>query len=452
MAKLLVPSQYTTISAAISAATSGDEIIVRGGHYTETLSFSGIDNLVVRGEVGETVEVSNTSTLITLGSTCHHITLENMTFELTGSGSSVLVESAGSGARACKFIDCTFSWRYMNAGSTLQAAISLYTGDSNSPTLVRRCKFLGHSGRKFRRVLDILPASGAGQNVLIESSIFRDISMLALSSVPIRLFCGASSGARYVVRNLTFIDVEVIRNLILMDGGTGASAAKCILYNNVTERLSCTTPANTTAIYSLSGSDIWCGYNSAHNISGITTNVFSPDSEANDFNSPNLLDATGHLTVSFEDGSQSPAYRAGIAQSPSGGERRVMLGLERIPFATVPSRGANEAFTSSRTLLHLKHRNIKPLSGLTFNVTGQAAPTITNEFQSFDSPMEVAQYIEQNIRVTKGLEYGPVECWYDFETHRYRMTMYQGTFSLVCVGSAAKLLGAQNLSLQTDTG
>ena len=64
MAQILVPSQYSTIQAAVTASTSGDEIVVSAGTYNEALTITSKNNLLIRATTGDTVIITNTGILV----------------------------------------------------------------------------------------------------------------------------------------------------------------------------------------------------------------------------------------------------------------------------------------------------------------------------------------------------------------------------------------------------
>jgi hypothetical protein len=452
MAQRLVPSQYSTIQAAITACASYDEIVVSAGTYPEVLTFTSKNNVLVRAALGEQVIISGTGTIVPFPSTCHRISFIGIKFVRTGTGTSGIVTSASSAVRGCKFIDCIFDYSAMGAMiSTTNAFISLYPGDGNSPSLIRRCRFIGNGvTTQFASIVRWFTLAAASQNILCESNTFFNVWSPNLSTLYLLYLNGNSSpGGKYVARNNTFIDCKCYKTLIRVTGG--ASAAACC-YNNVTQRQTFWSPGAGLYIFQCAtGLPMFCGWNTGHNSDGVTSFLASPDSGENNFSDPVLSDSEGHMTVTDGTMMSTSIYRTGLPAGP-GLERRMHLSMDRIPYAEGPSRGAHEVYMEGGGVLHLKHKYINALNGMVFNMTGQAAPSLPSTSLSFDTPMALAEYVETCIRPTRGLEYGPIEFWYDFENHRYRAACYQSSFDLSCSGNAAILFGTQALVGQSDTG
>jgi len=78
-----VPADYSTVQAAINAASSGDEIIIAAGTYNEDLSINGKDLTVTGAGIGQTViqAASNQVTLsisnTTVATVIQHLSLKN---------------------------------------------------------------------------------------------------------------------------------------------------------------------------------------------------------------------------------------------------------------------------------------------------------------------------------------------------------------------------------------
>jgi hypothetical protein len=445
MAKILVPSQYSTIQAAITACASGDEIIVSAGTYNETLTFTSKNRVLVRAATGETVIVTNTGVLVTLPSTCYYITMQGIKITKTGSAASVLVDSLSSAASGCKFIDCTFDVSAWTGVATTSPMILLYPGDSNAPSLIRRCTFIGRGAAQFGSCVTWSTIGAANQSILCESNfVYNYWTVNDATAMLFNLNGGASASGHYVARNNTFLSCKAYRRHIQIQGGLTALAS---CYNNVFQSSTFWNTADINDVFvALSSAGQYCGYNTGHN-NVITERLAYPDSAGNSFvSSPGL-----HATTGIPTAATSAVYRTGVTLSGQG-ERRVMLGQSRVPFAATPSRGAFETWFTGKGFLYIKWVNVNVVGGLTFNMTGQTAPTLPTDLLTFDSPMEVAEYIERSIQHPKGLEYGPIEVWYDFENNRYRMSCYQSSFVLATAGGIAALIGTHSLSGQTDTG
>ncbi|WP_076592553.1 right-handed parallel beta-helix repeat-containing protein [Herminiimonas arsenitoxidans] len=87
---------YTTIAAAITAASNGDEIVICSGTYNESLPFSQ-SNLTIRSSTGNRsdVKISSSGPVFTIAG--QSATFKNLTITATGSGKTAIVNDYNNG-------------------------------------------------------------------------------------------------------------------------------------------------------------------------------------------------------------------------------------------------------------------------------------------------------------------------------------------------------------------
>src|SRR5216117_340638 len=106
-ALLIVPDQYPTIHSAVTAASSGDSILIRAGTYVDSLSWSGKD-LTLLGESGAAeITTNGTGRVLDLGAGVTLATvLEGLVIShgLADAGGGLrLRDGAGAVIRHCRF-------------------------------------------------------------------------------------------------------------------------------------------------------------------------------------------------------------------------------------------------------------------------------------------------------------------------------------------------------------
>jgi hypothetical protein len=104
----LVPFEYPTISAAISAAASGDSIVVAPGAYYEKLSF-GNKNLVFKSVGGAAVTYldgnGQNGTIVTVnGGQGNGTIIDGFTFWYAQGGHALYIQNASPTVRNCRFL------------------------------------------------------------------------------------------------------------------------------------------------------------------------------------------------------------------------------------------------------------------------------------------------------------------------------------------------------------
>lgn len=180
-------SDYSTLTAALAAAVSGDEVFLRAGAYALPVTIpAGVRVLGSKAGVTLSGEFSTSVNAVTLGSgaSLENVTLHN-THATGGSGTVPVGVSTNSSTdvavRGCKFTgtwaqailvyngsnvsvtDCTFDATGQTGGSTPGDAINVYGADG---VTVRGCLF-----KDLKQ--DAVYAGASAKNVTITGNIIR---------------------------------------------------------------------------------------------------------------------------------------------------------------------------------------------------------------------------------------------------------------------------------------
>ena len=141
-ALLIVPDQYPTIHSAVTAASSGDSILIRAGTYVDSLSWSGKD-LTLLGESGaaeittnRTARVMDLGAGVTLATVLEGLVISNG--QADEGGGLRLRDGAAAVIRHCRFV-----------GNRAYGYLEAYGGavmmDSQSSVVMEDCFFEGNS-------------------------------------------------------------------------------------------------------------------------------------------------------------------------------------------------------------------------------------------------------------------------------------------------------------------
>jgi hypothetical protein len=450
MATRKVPSQYATISAAITAATSGDAIVIAGGTYSEHLNLSAKTNILVRAELNETVIINcvlSSDAAVSLSSSTD-ITLRNLNFVLTGTTMGSIAQ--GTTVASPKFIECTFDTSAVTGSDVADAHIflSAVVSTASNPVVVSRCTFAGPGSSITADAAISITGNGA-LYCLTESCLFRKVVTSGGSTDATIKLSATSGGSVVVARNNTLVDCRLYSRGIYVNLSTSSGTA--LIYNNLIDESIVTVPSTSNPVVGItsSGGTLRIRHNRYYH--GTTGTVLTTDEayasaysdSANCLvNSDPAVDiTTGRISLT------SPAYRAGASTIST--ERAARLGLDRLPFYSTPSQGCYEP-SSGVHALHVKHAFTNPTSG--FTLTHGLSVSISGTTREFADPFELSKYIELLVQDAKH-NICPFEFWYQTgPSHRYRATVYQGTFSLTTSGIAGTIMGSAVHSSVSDTG
>lgn len=462
MAKLLVPSQYATISAAITAAAAGDSIIISGGTYSEHLNLTSKTNLMLRGAQGETVIVNgvlSSDVAVNLNSTTD-ITIRNIKFVLTGSTMGSIIQ--GATVTSPKILECIFDMQGVTQNDSADARVNLtsVTSSSTNPLIIARCSFIGPTAYYSDAAINITAVGTASSHHLIEGNLFYNINTTLGSTDAIVKITTSflSTNNRILIRNNTAVRCSLYKRGFYISC-SGGSAALVAIYNNIIDESTVSFPSTADATFAITG--IGSGtatiqYNYYYHGSTGTALTYAQAYSSGYANSNNCLVNTdpqvvdGGGTYSALVGyipTTSPAYRSGVATVST--EKATRMGLDRIPFAVTPSHGCYET-SSGVHAIHIKRAFTNPLTG--FALTYGSLLTLTGSPSAFDDPAALALYIELTVQDVKH-NTCPFEFWYiPTANHRYRAASYADTFSLTTSSTAGTIMGFSTHSSTQDTG
>lgn len=458
MAVLRVPQTYSTIQAAITAATTGDVIEIMPGIYSETLTISSKTYLTLRkvpGADGDVI-VTSAATVVTLTNSIG-TTFSEITFRLTGTATNVsALESVSSTCVATRLLDCVIDTTTMTGtANTTRTLVSLYPGtDTHGPTVVARCKFLTGSNKNWLRILYVI-RFGAQQRTIIEGNYFSSPILRFTSSARVILVETSNTASTTVtIRNNTFRSGTTYGTVVRVMGTSSIIDLSTVrIYNNVVAGLNWSNNLTVFQTDTLNAANVFVGYNTVHIASGpAATTVSSPNSGGNVISTnATLLDGEGRLYFTKEGDLANgyELYRTGISDAS------LTVGQDQISFASPPSRGCYESYAHARgvSALFVPHRRLDPFNGMTHSGPGGSwAVTTSAAKEDFDSPMELASYINACLVGQMSTRYGPLTFYFDLVNRRYRMKSMTSIFDLSCSGTSAILFGTQNLSGVSDTG
>lgn len=438
MAILNVPSQYATISAAFTAASSGDDIVVDGGTHGAIDFPASKTDLRVRAKRGTTPISTGTGALLTMGSGGGNCVVSGFRFVKTGTGTGGTITDI---SRNFRVEDCIFdfsAWAPASAPAYVIRIRAANTGSSFLPGM-RRCKVLGHSGNTPTVWFSTISTSSASR-ILVEGCVFD-----GLRSTSYLFEDGSGSPAgNLVFRNNTFLSCTSDRTIMNLESTGTVESGGVRIYNNVFYNHTFSGGSGYMLVANGAGTH-YIGKNIIHNTNGYTTNLASPDEGTNSVVDP-LLDAEGRPTSA-----SSPCYEAGVTASGDG-ERRVWLGYGRRSFYVTPDLGAFPVARGQKSALYRKTPNADILSSVTANVAAHGDITPAASRDTYQSPWDTALALEQALTSNASRGYGPLEIWYDEENDRYRATSYLDTFNLSITGASAKVFGAASETGISDTG
>jgi hypothetical protein len=438
MAVLHVPSQYTTIQAAIAASADGDDIVVDGGTHP-AISFASHttrSSLRIRAKEGTRPIISGTGLLIVLGANNSSLAFEGLKFIRTGSSTAQLMTTAGTGNTGYSFVDCVFDCTQWTGNAIW---LNVRAGPGSVFLVIARCVFLGNGTNGGAAVLQT-GASGVGGVTLIEGNFFYRCR----GSTYVLYLNESTPTGTLIVRNNTLVQCSTVKTIVRMVGTNKTR----LFYNNVIQDQVQTTPGSTLfSIAFPAGGPVFCANNNVHNVSGATTNIFEVDSGNNN----TLTSDVGTDGKPLNPSPTHPCYRSGVALSGLG-ERRVFVGQNNRSFFTVPDRGAFPMRLGRKSSFYLKPKHTDILSGVAFTYGLLGVVPMPSTRRTYDSPWNVCQALYYELTKTSDRRFGPVMVFYDEEHNRYRIAVGRASFNLTISGGAAKVFGSASLTGISDTG
>lgn len=459
MTQRLVPSQYATIAAAITAASSGDVIILSAGTYSEHINLSSKTNVVLRAAFGETVIINCvlSSDVAVNVANSSGVVLRDLTFRLTGSTMGSLV--FGNAAAGLKVVQCTFDVEAVTGSDTADGLLYLTnaTGTSTNPIIVSRCKFLGTPD--YALAYGVAIGGSGALHAVVEGCLFYRVRTNTNSSNALIRITWSSANANVFVRQNTFVRCKAYKQFVYFSSG-GTTPTLAVMHNMLADECTVSIPANATQAFDavVTGSTTYIRdiryYQGSSGTALTYAQAFDATySDASDClvnSDPAVADGGG---AAYTEGvgriaSTSPAYRGGTAAAST--ERPARLGADRIPFASTPSQGCYEVYPTGLQAFHIKHKFTNPISGITLSHGG--AVTLTGTTRSFEAPFEVAEFVEIAFQDGRPA-YPPIDFWYmPTSDHRYRAAVVFGTFDLTTSGVAGTIMGSGSHAGSSDTG
>lgn len=357
-----VPSQYSTISTAISACSPGDEVIVNGGTYVENIAPS-VNNVTLKAAWGTRVAVTGRVSI----RTGLVISGFDFTYTTTTGSDAAIIQAATP--TSFRLTDCSFTV----AGSGY--GINFGTASASGEYIIDRCKFTNNSagGNRLMWISD-------WANLHIHSCIFIDWSTTATA-----VFRFTSTGS---TKNLYFYNNVVYncdasgssRVVMVLDGGTTGTKriSNCIFQDcTITGSRLITITAGGTRTYGNC-----CHYNNS------TGTLASGGT-----------DLGGHVT--FDSLWNTTTYMLST-NSPCVNTGTITYAATKDYFGRafttsddteIPNIGATQNLSGSSWAFYVKREHTNIAYGLTITISAVNASFPTAK-ESFSDPWEVANYLE----------------------------------------------------------
>jgi len=456
-----VPTDYATVQEAITACVANDIIEIESGTYSGALSFTAKGHILMRAAEGATVILTHTAKVLSFATAAHNISIVGLTIRLTGTSTTESLIGSDSNTLSIRFVDCIFDTSTMTGtAGTVMDLIDLRAGSSTSPTLVRRCKFTTGSNKTWLRFLRIRDTGVAGETVLVECNLFSTPNTPNNASACLVEVSTTGAGSHIIVRNNSFYQGSISRMFV---SAAADGAGNAGIYNNVGSETVLVRPTDLVYMFTATGGSTHVSHNSVNNTGAYTVRVASPDTSDNEYVTHLTLGSGGEPRFDSA-GDQSygyALYQNGSEQAFS--ERRATRGVDGKSFcAGSPSRGCFEIFdyqpgvraltgyhAGGASLLHVKHKYLDPTNGVTFATPAGAIADFLPTAKRFDSPFELAAYVERQLSYPRSQTHGPLEFWYDIQYNRYRISFYLSTYDLTCSGMSASLFGTQTITAGT---
>lgn len=358
-----VPSQYSTISSALTACSAGDEVIVNGGSYTENIA-PGSNNITLKAAWG--TRVSITGRLSIRSGLC----VQGFDFTYTtGSGTDGAVIQAGT-PTSFRLTDCSFTVSGDGYG------INFGTASSVGEYFIDRCMFTNNNYATANRLMWFSNFS----NLHIHGCIFKNWTTTA--TAVFRLGSSVSTKSMYFYNNTLYnCDATGASRVLIRVDDTGAGTRRisnCLIQN-------CTV-TDTYLIFIATGGTKTYG-NICHYNNSTATLASGGTSLGGHVTSDPLLD-----TTTFMLSTGSPAMNTGTTSYMA---TKDYYGRAFTPSddSTAPNIGATQHLTGSSWAFYVKREHTDISYGMTITISAVNAVFPTTK-ESFDDPWEVANYLE----------------------------------------------------------
>lgn len=445
-----VPEHYGTISEALASVGNYSTIVISEGTYTEHIDLSSKIWVMLRSELGHEViingVVSNSSCVNVSGST--GVQLRGLTFQAPSGGRAQIIGSSSTANRpvGLQIIDCEFHNSAQSANTGTAAMITLGWGAVTGPATVRRCKFYLPNVYPVSQCI-LIDSAGSNVLALIEQNLFCVVNC---NSTMVQVdVSGAATTKSVIVRNNTFLGCTLPTHEVSINMGTLGTLTAAV-YNNVIYE--CVHTGSYGNALEISSSGSYALATVDHNVAyaaggGFSASSFVPNTSNNLLTDPGIQPAVSVGGGQFADYSgrivstSGSAYRNGVTASAFA-EEAVRIGLDRIPYASTPSRGCYEYSPSSggAQVLYVKRR-WNPREGIIVENLSSTPwfSTSADLGRMYNSPMELAEHVEIMLNES-GAPY-PIQFWCDLD-FRYHISCTEDIGNYEFSGDAERLFAS----------
>lgn len=448
MARLLVPSQYATIAAAITASSSDDTIIISAGTYTEFLDFSSKNNVKMRAAYGELVTIVGSPSggiCVDLDATTS-IKFRDLNFRFPGTGTiDFFIGYNTTPSRSFQMVNCRFDWTTDgNIGGAGTAVVKAGLGNTNYPTLIKRCAFLGDLSNADSYDYVVWLSDTTAGEAIIESNVFREVWG---DSGIVRVTSSTPGADKTVIKHNYMEQCRLDQYLIYVD--TVHASAECVIYNNLGHE--CTHDVSKTDAFFISSSGTLSTAQISDNLlyPSYTAASFDPDTSGNLLSDPGLTiiaaTVSDHLETRefvfwYSITTSSPLYQAGSGRVLTSYEERIAIDYNRFDFSqSSPSIGPHKYIDTSEGALFVKLVSIDLADGFSFNFG--ATYSLATERITLNSPFEIAEFFEILLWEASSSDKSYVQLWITEDAEIGFETLEGQNFSFTVSKISEYLLG-----------